>query len=53
MRAAKPLEGLRTMDTVWISGVMRVERAETMMGDAGYAMHDARLEPYQPAQPAR
>ena len=53
VRAAKPLEGLRTMDTVWISGVMRVERAETMMGDAGYAMHDARLEPYQPAQPAR
>jgi len=53
VRAAKPLEGLRTMDTVWISGVMRVERAETMMGDAGYAMHDARLEAYQPAQPAR
>lgn len=51
VRAAKPLEGLRTMDTVWISGVMRVERAETMMGDAGYAMHDARLEPYQPPQP--
>jgi len=53
VRAAQPLAGLRTMDTVWISGVMRVERAETMMGDAGYAMHNARLEPYQPPQPAR
>lgn len=53
VRAAQPLAGLRTMDTVWISGVMRVERAETMMGDAGYAMHDARLEPYQAPPPAR
>ncbi len=52
-RAAKPLEACARWTQVWISGVMRVERAETMMGDAGYAMHDARPEPYQPAQPAR
>jgi len=45
--ASRPLPGLRTMDPVWVSGVLRVERAETMMGDAGYAMHDARLERYQ------
>ncbi|MFS8977220.1 DUF3299 domain-containing protein [Cupriavidus necator] len=49
VRAGKPLDGLRTMDTVWVSGTMRVERAETMMGDAGYAINVARVEPYQPA----
>lgn len=48
VRTNRPLQGLRTMDTVWISGTMRVERAETMMGDAGYAMKDAVLAPYQP-----
>ncbi|WP_354684293.1 DUF3299 domain-containing protein [Cupriavidus necator] len=46
VRAGKPLEGLRTMDTVWVSGTMRVERAETMMGDAGYAISGARVEAY-------
>lgn len=48
VRTNRPLDGLRTMDTVWIRGVMRVERAETMMGDAGYGMTDAILEPYRP-----
>lgn len=48
MRIGKPLEGLRTMDTVWVS-VMRVERAETMMGDAGYAINVAHVEPYASA----
>ncbi|MGT2512355.1 DUF3299 domain-containing protein [Cupriavidus basilensis] len=51
VRTDKPLPGLRTMDTVWIGGAMRVERADTMMGYAGYAMHGARVEPYLP--PAR
>ncbi len=49
VRTGKPLEGLRTMDTVWISGIMRVEHAETGMGDAGYAINAVRVEPYQPA----
>jgi len=58
VRTDQPLPGLRTMDTVWISGVMRVEHAETMMGYAGYAMQAARVEPYlappvaSPGQPA-
>ncbi len=46
--AGKAHEGLRTMDTVWIAGTLRVERAETMMGDAGYAMRDAEVLPYAP-----
>jgi hypothetical protein len=51
VRTDKPLPGLRTMDTVWISGAMRVERADTMMGDAGYAMQAAKVEAY--VSPAR
>ncbi len=46
VRTDHPLPALRTMDTVWVSGVMRVESAETMMGYAGYAMHGARVERY-------
>jgi hypothetical protein len=41
-------EGIRTMDTVWISGTLRVERAQTLMGDAGYAMRDAEVAPFSP-----
>ncbi|RLK38689.1 DUF3299 domain-containing protein [Cupriavidus plantarum] len=48
VRTNRPLDGLRTMDTVWIRGTLRVERAETMMGEAGYGMKDAMLEPYRP-----
>ncbi|WP_456280918.1 DUF3299 domain-containing protein [Cupriavidus sp. JZ107] len=46
VQAKAPLQGTRTMDTVWIEGVLRVERAETAMGDSGYAMRGARVEPY-------
>lgn len=46
VRTDKPLAGLRSMDTVWISGAMRVERADTMMGYAGYAMPAANVQPY-------
>lgn len=46
VRTDKPLAGLRSMDTVWISGAMRVERADTMMGYAGYAMPAASVQPY-------
>ncbi|WP_244259030.1 DUF3299 domain-containing protein [Cupriavidus gilardii] len=46
VQARAPLQGIRTMDTVWIEGVLRVERAETAMGDSGYAMREARVEPY-------
>jgi hypothetical protein len=46
-------EGIRTMDTVWITGTLRVERAETLMGDAGYAMRDAEVLPFSPPDNAR
>lgn len=51
--AKAPHESIRTMDTVWIAGTLRVERAQTMMGDAGYAMRDAEVLPFSPPAPAR
>lgn len=51
--AKAPHDSIRTMDTVWIAGTLRVERAETMMGDAGYAMRDAEVLPYSPPAPER
>ncbi|TWG85325.1 hypothetical protein L602_002600000880 [Cupriavidus gilardii J11] len=46
VRTSAPVEGIHTMDTVWIEGVLNVERAETAMGDSGYAMRGARVTPY-------
>jgi len=43
----KPLKSrLRTMSAVWVSGIMRVERFASVMGDAGYAMRGLVVEPY-------
>lgn len=46
VQAGAPLQGTRTMDPVWIEGVLQVERAQTPMGDSGYVMRAARVEPY-------
>lgn len=49
VKTDSPVEGIHTMDTVWIEGVLQVERAETAMGDSGYAMRAARVRPYHEA----
>jgi hypothetical protein len=43
----KPIEGIRTMDAVWISGTLKVGTTETMMGVAGYNMLAQNVELYQ------
>lgn len=43
---APPRFRLRTMSTVWVSGVLRVERSSSVMGDAGYAMRGIAVDPY-------
>lgn len=48
VRLSEPARQFRTMDPVWVSGVMKIERAETMMGDSGYAMGSATVEAYAP-----
>ncbi|MFZ2989010.1 DUF3299 domain-containing protein [Ideonella sp.] len=42
---AQPRE-MRSMDTVWVTGVMRVQRAESAMGMSGYKLEQAKAEPY-------
>ena len=42
-----PAKGLRSMDTVWISGVLRSERTDSYMGAAGYRIEADAVAPYQ------
>ena len=42
-----PAKGLRSMDTVWISGVLTSERTDSYMGAAGYRIEAESVAPYQ------
>ena len=42
-----PAKGLRSMDTVWISGVLKNERTDSYMGTAGYRIEADAVAPYQ------
>ncbi len=46
---AKPAGGLRSMDTVWVSGVLRTTRNNSPMGASGYRLEAALVERYKPA----
>ncbi|MCB1725695.1 MAG: DUF3299 domain-containing protein [Gammaproteobacteria bacterium] len=46
MPAGEPYRG-ELFDTVWVTGVIRVERFNNDMGDAGYSIDAGRVEPYQ------
>jgi len=39
-------KGVRSMDTVWVSGTLRVRRADTYMGISGYHLDAVKVEPY-------
>jgi uncharacterized protein len=41
-----PATGLRSMDTVWISGTLRTVRSDTTMGVSSYRMDAVLVEPY-------
>jgi uncharacterized protein len=43
----KPQAGLRTMDAVWVSGVIEVFRADSPWGAAGYRINAVKVEPYK------
>ncbi len=44
--ADKPISGMRTMDAMWVSGKLKVHRADTGMGTSGYQMRSEALAPY-------
>ncbi len=46
VKAAIPAKGLRSMDTVWITGTLRTERRDTDMGVSGYTVDGAVVEKY-------
>lgn len=43
----KKPQGLRTMDVVWVTGMMGIERQDTGMGVSGYALNAEVVEPYR------
>ncbi len=47
VKASKPVANMRTMDTMWVSGIIRTQGSETGMGQAGYQLKAERVEPYQ------
>lgn len=47
VKLAQPAKQLRAMDTVWASGVMRLDREPSDMGVSGYRLDAASVEPYR------
>lgn len=48
--ALHPLQGLRTMDAVWVSGTMNTARQSSIMGVSGYRIDAESVERYVPRQ---
>jgi hypothetical protein len=46
VKLAKP-ESVKTMDAVWVSGVLTTGRSDSPMGVSGYAMAGDTVEPYR------
>ena len=44
---AKPAMGFRSMDTVWVNGVLKATRSNTAMGSSGYRLESALVERYK------
>ena len=44
---AKPASGFRSMDTVWVRGVLKTRRASSPMGSTGYRLEAALVEVYK------
>ncbi len=40
----------RLFDTVWVTGVMKVEHASSELGEAGYTLDALKVEPYETEQ---
>lgn len=48
VKMAKPAKGLRMMDAIWVNGILKTQRLDTVMGVSGYRMETASAELYQP-----
>ncbi|PUA19307.1 DUF3299 domain-containing protein [Glaciimonas sp. PCH181] len=50
VNSVKAIKGVRTMDAVWISGVLKVTPTSTDMGDAGYSLVAQNVEIYKDSE---
>ena len=48
VKARVPLTSVRSMDMVWVSGMLHTSRSETSMGASSYTLDADAVEPYQP-----
>jgi hypothetical protein len=46
---AKPVAGLRSMDTIWVSGTIKTVRGNSAMGSTGYRLEASLVERYKAA----
>jgi uncharacterized protein len=46
VRSSKPIANMRTMDTMWVSGIMHIGNVNTEMGQAGYQLKAEWVVPY-------
>jgi uncharacterized protein len=44
--SSKPIANMRTMDTMWVSGIMHIGNVNTEMGQAGYQLKAEWVVPY-------
>jgi hypothetical protein len=51
VRPRNPVPGLSTMDTVWITGPLTLQRADNEMGVSGYRIDGAGVAPYEDKRP--
>lgn len=47
VRSASPIKGLRSMDAIWVSGTLGLERQNSEMGVSGYSMSASRVVKYK------
>lgn len=47
VRVDKPVAGFRSMDPVWVEGVITIDRHTSWMGTSGYRMTARLVEPYR------
>jgi len=47
VQSQTPFKGFRTMDAVWVSGTLDLDRAKTDMGVSGYTMNARHVTAYK------
>ena len=47
MTLPAPLKDLRSMDSGWVSGELRVKRSDSALGASGYRLEAARVQRYE------